>query len=139
MQLPTTCMGTNQVQVEAVEDRPRPTAWYDGVGKRPIINNAAHCLCKTRHAFVRVIKSFRVSKHAAVGSHDKPRAIESNNTWITICATKKDIRKISLLSGPFEIVFTVVKDSRELRLSHARLRVEQTIMILIGSSVLEPF
>ncbi len=27
MQLPTTCMGANQVQVEAVEDRPRPTAW----------------------------------------------------------------------------------------------------------------
>jgi hypothetical protein len=58
MQLPTTCMGTNQVQVDAIEDRPRATVWYDGVGKRPIINYAAQrlmqskaCICTCREKF----------------------------------------------------------------------------------------
>jgi hypothetical protein len=60
MQLPTSCMGTNQVQVEAFEDRPRPTAWDDGVGKGPIIKDAASGLCKARHAFIRERRFCRV-------------------------------------------------------------------------------
>jgi hypothetical protein len=57
MQLPTMCMGANQVQVEAVEDRPRPTAWSDGVGKGPIINDASQ-RAYARQAFIRGKESF---------------------------------------------------------------------------------
>ena len=63
MQLLTTCIGTNQVQVEDAGDRPRPTAWYDGVGKRPIINNTAQRLMQGRACIYTCDKIFVVSKH----------------------------------------------------------------------------
>lgn len=91
MQLPTTCMGTNQVQVDAVQDRPRPSAWYNGVGKRPIINYAAQRLmqgktciytCKRRFCSLETLE-------AADTLRDKQRAIKSNNKRRKICATKE--------------------------------------------------
>jgi hypothetical protein len=53
------------VQVEAVEDRPRPTAWSDGVGKGPIINDGSQKAYATQgmHLYVEKKVSYVVWRH----------------------------------------------------------------------------